>query len=373
MKMREILVRLLLEQPFYGHVAASLPIVEGNTETIACAFDGVPRIVYDRAWVEALPPDIAAGALMHQLLHLMLLHPFRRNGREEALWALACDMAVNEHIPPQMLPEDAVTVAVMRSDLPGLRVRGSAEEYYEAVKSSPNRPSILQRSVHIKVMLSSGAKVSCDALEENEDGASYSVMKGLLSEKVRLASDEGENTAALGAQLDTVYRSDRLNWRSILKRFITGRGRFSTRKSYKKVSKRFEDFPGNKHTSGIDVLVAVDESGSIPLGTFRAFYSEVLSIHEITGVSMMVTRFDTTCTRPVPARQFALDSVRVKSGGTDFRPVFELADSMRVPLLIIFTDCDGPAPESANQKTLWVLTPEGKQPPFGASVVCDIV
>lgn len=363
---------MLLEQPFYGHVAASLPIAPGNTAKIACAFDAFPRIIYNPGWLESLHPDIAVGALLHQLLHLMLLHPFRRNGREEALWATACDMAVNEHIPPHMLTEDAVTVSAMRSEVAGLRESASAEEYYDVIKNSPGLPGILQTSVNIKIILSNGSQVECDTIEDNDDASAYAVMKGLLSDKVRYASDGGETSAALSMHLDTVYRSDRLNWRSILKRFITGRGRFFTRKSYKRVSKRFDDFPGNKHTSGIDVLVAVDESGSIPLQTFNAFYSEVLSIHEITGVSMMVTRFDTTCTKPVPARRFALDSVRVKSGGTDFRPVFALADSMRIPLLIIFTDGDGPAPGFANQKTLWVLTPGGKKPPFGESVVCDI-
>jgi predicted metal-dependent peptidase len=88
---------------------------------------------------------------------------------------------------------------------------------------------------------------------------------------------------------------------------------------------------------------------------------------------MMVTKFDTTCTPPVSAKRFAADSVRVKSGGTDFRPVFALADSLRIPLLIIFTDGDGPAPEISNQKTLWVLTPGGTRPSlFGESVVCDL-
>ena len=373
MKMQEILVKLLLEQPFYGHVAASLPIVEGNTETIDFSFETFPRILYNQEWLNTLSTDVAIGALIHQLLHLMLLHPFRRNGREQALWSIACDMAVNEQIAVHMLPENAVTVSVMRSEVAGLKDMGSAEEYYEILKNSPKLLSLLQTSMQISVILSNGTELFCDAMEDNGDASTYAVMKGLLSDKIRFASEEGDAGTALGTQIDTVYRSEKLNWRNILKRFMTGRGRLLTRKSYKKESKRYEDFPGNKHTAGIDVLVAIDESGSIPLGTFRAFYSEVLSIQQITGISMMVTRFDTTCTKPVPARQFAVDSVRIKSGGTDFHPVFELADSMRIPLLIIFTDGDGPAPEKANQRTLWVLTPNGKKPcSFGESVACNI-
>lgn len=52
----------------------------------------------------------------------------------------------------------------------------------------------------------------------------------------------------------------------------------------------------------------------------------------------------------------------MKSGGTDFRPVFKLADKMHIPLLMIFTDGDGTVPESTNQRVLWVLTKSGKKP-----------
>lgn len=367
------MISLLLEQPFFGHVAASLPMSEGNTATIRFISQPFARIEYNQKWLESLPKQWTAGAVMHQLLHLILLHPFRRNGRDEALWAVACDMAVNEHIPERMRPRDAITVQAMRSEVRGLQNQCSAEVYYERVRQSALQPELLQTDLKIKVVLKNGEALSGDVFDEDEDDASQAVLEGLMAERIRQAAGETEPPTELETQIGEVYRTDRLNWRSILKRFLTGRGRFSTRKTYKRVSKRFDDFPGNRHSVGTDVLVAIDESGSIPLPLLNAFYSEALSIAEIAGVSMMVTKFDTTCTPPVSAKRFAADSVRVKSGGTDFRPVFALADSLRIPLLIIFTDGDGPAPEISNQKTLWVLTPGGTRPSlFGESVVCDL-
>ncbi len=372
MTMQDAIIALLLEQPFYGHVAASLLMTEADVPSIAFLYEPNLRIVYNRQWMESQPKEKAVGALMHQMLHAMLLHPFRRSGRDMALWAIACDMAANEHIPQSQLPDDAVTVKAMRSEIAGLKDFCSAEEYYEALKNNPGGISLLQADLHIKAVLRNGTQLQSEKMDD-ADESSQAVLKGLLSENLRQSSDEAEAPAELLVQLGEVYRSDRLNWRSILKRFLTGRGRLSTRKTYKRTSKRFDDFPGNKHTTGIDVLIAIDESGSVPLLTLQAFYAEVLSIEQITGISMMVTTFDTTCSVPVSVRQFMANAVRKKSGGTDFRPVFALADSMRVPLLILFTDGDGPAPEAANQKTLWVLTPGGKRPcGFGESVVCDI-
>ena len=372
MTMQDAIIALLLEQPFYGHIVASLPMEQGDVPTIVFCFEPNPRVCYNRTWLESQPRDKAVGSLMHQMLHMMLLHPFRRSGRDATLWSIACDMAVNEHIPDRMLPEDAVTVKAMHSEVAGLKDMCSAEEYYEILKDNPGSVSFLQADLRIEAVLANGTKLKSERMDDADESAA-AVVKGLLAETLRQCSEETETPAVLLVQLGEVYRSDRLNWRSILKRFLTGRGRLSTRKTYKRASKRFDDFPGNKHVTGIDVLVAIDESGSIPLETLRAFYAEVLSIEQITGISMMVTTFDTTCSVPVKAKLFMADKARKKSGGTDFRPVFALADSMRVPLLILFTDGDGPAPNTANQKTLWVLTPGGKRPcDFGESVVCDI-
>jgi predicted metal-dependent peptidase len=64
-----------------------------------------------------------------------------------------------------------------------------------------------------------------------------------------------------------------------------------------------------------------------------------------------------------------IDNKREKRGGTDFTPIFQLADQLKIPLVIIFTDGDGKAPESVNQNTLWVLTKGACKPAYyGTSV-----
>jgi predicted metal-dependent peptidase len=72
-----------------------------------------------------------------------------------------------------------------------------------------------------------------------------------------------------------------------------------------------------------------------------------MSVNQITNAQILVTEFDTECSKPQPAAEYRQAKQRVKRGGTDFRPVFALADSLKVPLLVIFTDGDGSAPEHA--------------------------
>ncbi|MPN00421.1 hypothetical protein SDC9_147616 [bioreactor metagenome] len=119
----------------------------------------------------------------------------------------------------------------------------------------------------------------------------------------------------------------------------------------------------------MDALLAVDESGSISDEMVKAFFAELFEINKIIGGNFFVTVFDTMCKEPVSLNKFILDSEREKRGGTDYRPVFALADRLKMPLVILFTDGDGQMPDSVNQNTLWVLTKNTRQEmAFGYSV-----
>jgi predicted metal-dependent peptidase len=166
----------------------------------------------------------------------------------------------------------------------------------------------------------------------------------------------------LADSIDEVYRDIQIDWRVILKRFLTGRGKMIVRKTYKRQSRRYEELPGTKRSVGVNALIAIDESGSISDTLVKEFYQELKEINKITGASMLVTRFDTECSEPVPLSAFVVKDKRAKRGGTDFRPIFKLADDRKIPLIIIFTDGDGEAPANANQNTLWVLTKNSKKP-----------
>jgi len=376
MRMQDVFLHLLVKQPFYGYVSASVtPCENSGIKTVRMVAAPVPRLLYNREWFESLKPEHAVGIVMHELLHLVLLHPFRRESRDELLWAAACDMAVNEHIAPEMLPLEAITVnKIARETRESIPASRSAEFYYGILSKNDGNVSFLTTDNEIRVLLKSGQELKANPC--SEDGGSEvnkNAVKSLLSEIMQQAELEGEIPGEMETSVAEVYKSGEINWRNVLKRFLTGRGKVMIRKSCKKESKRFENLPGNKRTVGTNALLAIDESGSISDRQVIQFHTEMCSINRITGASLYVTQFDTECTPPIPIQNYVRGQKRVKSGGTDFRPVFELADKMRIPLLIIFTDGDGTVPESANQMVLWVLTKGGKKPAaFGHSITLEL-
>ena len=365
MDMQDVIVRLLLEQPLYGFVAASVRTIETNkVETIKMASLPEMVIYYNPDWFLEFPIRLKMGIVLHELLHVILLHQYRRGSRELIPWNIACDMAVNEMLPSQYLEPDAVTVTKVCEKLKlRLEREQNAEYYYEKIAQLEDLYGFTYIDSDSFLIFEGESKLKVRKMsEDSATNAQINALKSNLAQTLSDSKSNNEAFAILDERIEEVYQDIKMDWRVILKRFVTGRGRMITRKSYKRQSRRYEELPGTKRSVGVNALIAIDESGSISDSLATEFYEELKEINKITGTNMLVTRFDTECSDPVPLGTFVISNKRVKRGGTDFRPIFKLADDNKIPLVIIFTDGDGMAPESANQNTLWVLTKNARKP-----------
>lgn len=363
--MHDAMLHLLLKQPFYGYVAASITTAESEgVAKIKMVNDSALKLVYNRQWYESLKEIHAIGVIIHELLHIILLHSDRREGRNLMLWAVACDMAVNEQISTDLLQEDSVTVEVIsreiREKMPKFK---SAEFYYEVISKDESQFSFFELKDDIRVVLKSGLELTANRQMEDETSEiNKRALKSMMSELLEQAQFEGEIPGEVSSIISDIYKNSDVNWRNVLRRFLTGKGRITKRKSFKRESRRFENLPGNKRSLGLNALIALDVSGSISDKQLSQFHGELMKIKKITGANLSITQFDTDCTTPVSIDRFIREKKRLKNGGTDYRPVFELADAMGMALLIIFTDGEGTAPSESNQKVVWMLQKNGKRP-----------
>jgi predicted metal-dependent peptidase len=365
MKLQDVILRLLLEQPLYGFVAASVKIVETNkVETIRMA--SLPDLViqYNPIWFDQMTIKMQRGVVLHELLHVILLHQYRRENRQLIPWNVACDMAVNEMLPTDQLEPDAVTVAKVCDKLKlRLEREQNAEYYYNKIVDLDDIHGLTATSGDSFLIFEGESNLKVRKMsEDTATKAEISALKSNLAQTLSDAKSDSEAFGLVDERIEEVYLDIRMDWRVILKRFVTGRGKMITRKSYKRQSRRYEELPGTKRSIGVNALIAIDESGSISDTLVKEFYQELKEINKITGTNMLVTRFDTECSEPIPLGTFVVSNKRIKRGGTDFRPIFKLADENKIPLVIIFTDGDGEAPVSVNQNTLWILTKKAKKP-----------
>lgn len=365
MRMQDAVMSLLLKEPFYGSLASAISMQPSEkAQKLNMTLLPSPVLRYNPTWFESLPDSMAIGALVHELLHLVLLHALRRGDRDPLLWAACCDMAVNDQLPPALLSPDAVTTEKIEKEYRlKLERNRSAEHYYEALDKLDDSLSFFTREGEALLRTSGRAELQATLLSEEEASQmNERALKSMLGELIDAAHRGGELPQVIESELEPLYEKPQIDWKIIFKRFLTGRGRMQSRATYKRESRRYDGYPGSKRSVGLKVLIALDESGSITNEQLQTFLSELIEINRITNAEIMVTEFDTECSRPQPVAEYRVGKKREKNGGTDFRPVFTLADSLRVPLLVIFTDGDGTAPDRANQKVLWVLTKGGKLP-----------
>jgi predicted metal-dependent peptidase len=81
---------------FYGTLALSLvPVARDDIPTAAT--DG-KRFFYNPNWFETLSERQRVGVLVHEILHPLMCHHTRRNGRHHDGWNIAADYAINPGI-----------------------------------------------------------------------------------------------------------------------------------------------------------------------------------------------------------------------------------------------------------------------------------
>ncbi len=374
MTMNKIIVNLLLRKPYFGYVLSNLKIEKSQgVKEIKLLLGPVIRLIYNPLWLESLCEDFAFGVILHELLHLILLHPLRRDQRKVDLWAVACDLAVNEHIEAKMLPPDYLTIEKLNGELKCNLEKGKGAEYYyqSLLGLKPGEGMDLswrKEEVLIHFPDSDDVVIKVEKEDDISDINSKAV-QCTMEEITKQAADEGEINGQLRNAIQGVYKSVDVNWRNVLKKYLAGKGRMEVHKTVKRISKRFDDLPGNRRRKGLEALVAIDESGSIGDDDIMTFFHELGILKRITKADIKITRFDTDCTKPIPLEKYLKKRNRVKRGGTDFRPIFTLANQMNARLVLIFTDGDGLIPTGAKQKVLWVLTNGSKKsPPFGDTV-----
>ncbi len=95
-KLRRARLQLMLKHPYLASAVARFPICirSGQEGVSTMATDGY-RIYANTEFVERISSDQLLGVLAHELMHNLLGHLEREQGRDPARWNVAIDHAVN--------------------------------------------------------------------------------------------------------------------------------------------------------------------------------------------------------------------------------------------------------------------------------------
>jgi predicted metal-dependent peptidase len=380
---RKIRLRVVVYHPFYGNLLLSIPYHEDSTIPTMCTDGECYR--FNPSFIQNLSVDEASGVLLHEVLHIALGHIARGFGKNPVIWNLAADAIVNEIISRRTsfkLPNGVVRLHDIYKDSYVGDV--TVEEVYNYLMKK------LKPSGEGPGSQSGGGSGDQDDKGSGKEGSDKDFYDGFK----RIDDHKYPTTAAKAREVyektcEWITRARRLSkgddplgalrdfqslheavipWQVILSGIITDL--IPTDYTFFPPKRWHNGFalPRAKK-EGLDVVIALDTSGSISSEDLRDFASEVKGILELyPGISVKVI----CCDAEAYGVQEVSDVSEIKvkgGGGTDFRPVFEKLEHDPPKLLIYFTDGFGTFPSrEPPYLVLWVGT-RHFNPPFGSFIL----
>jgi len=372
-KIAKARIQLLSDHPFFGYFALYLKPIEGGVPTIGV--DDRGNLYYNPAFLKQVRIAHLKSIIAHEVLHIALMHPLRVKGRDRIIWNIACDLVVNEILRDNRfeLPSNAVMPRHFGIDVRDKTAEAVYEELRKKLKKAEISISVSEYEEKYKTDDHSkwSGKGRGKAKPESEIRKIERSIKRRLAEAYQYAKTRGKTPYGLERIIEDVLYP-KLPWRAILWNFITRH--IVTDYTYIRPSKKSVSagvyLPSVKREN-LNLLVAIDTSGSISPKELNEFAAEIIGIarsfehvrlHVVTCDAEIHDKFDLT-------EKTAHRLLKMKvhgGGGTDFRPVFEYAKGIDASALIYLTDGYGIFPNKETIKTIWVVSKGGQTKfPFG--------
>ena len=351
LKLARARTSLILDHPFFGTVALTMPMVLDDSIPTACT-DG-KQVKFNPDFLASLTDEETRFLVAHECCHPMFEHLYRMQGRDASRWNQAADYVINQLLMDEKLGKFIKGGCLDQSLYQ--RGKGTAEGIYNLLPAGRRNGGIGDD------MQDPGGS----AAEQAQERAEWQVK---VAQAAQAAKMMGKLSANLRRMVDEAL-TPKVSWRDVLQRFMQ-RAKVSTR-TWARPNRRFLAqglyMPNMSGEALGEIVVAVDCSGSIGRRELNEFAVEIKALHEDgKPVALHVVYFDSKVKRCDVFT--ADDTVTINAnggGGTAFSPVFEyLSDNNIEPVATVFlTDlrCSdfGPMPD---YPVLWVSNDADKAP-----------
>ena len=392
-KIEKAKVGLYLDQPFFASILFRLEMIEDTPgiKTRTVATDG--KVIYFYPpFVNSITLEEVKGVLAHEVTHIILLHPFRRQTRESRKFNIACDYAVNPiikdagfrlcegHLDSRQyhnmeaetiynkLPQDP------RRQPPQDQAQGQGQGQDQGRPQGQSEPCPDPGNM--------GGVIDYPGTPDQTKQAEleqkmYNVQTAQISKK------QGHLPGSFERLIEELTEP-RINWREKLGEYIDSRARndFTWTVPNRKYLARGLYLPSLLSPELGEIVCLIDASGSVSPQELTDLVSEIKGILELyEGTELKIIFFDTKATDPFTIQNDTdIKNLKLSNlgGGTDYKPPFEKIEKegLDPKAIIILTDgqCNS-FPKTPDQPALWVII--GKEdykrfkPPFGQTLLMD--
>jgi predicted metal-dependent peptidase len=384
-------IGLLLRHSFFGNLATRLQLINADEWCSTAATDGL-KFYYNSRFIMMLKPKEVEFLVGHEVLHVVYDHMGRRNDREPQIWNIADDYAVNADLKRHKIGQFITTVPCLYEQ----KYDGkAAEEIYDDLMKNVkfiDIDSLVDQMIDDHLDGEGDGQGDGDG-DDNKKGKGRPKMSAEERERARQEIKQAIINAAQSAEAGSIPKGvERLikqatdpvmPWRELIQTNLTSAIR--TDYSWMRPSRRSWHMdavmPGMTPGEEIDVVVALDMSGSISDKQAKAFLGEIGGMmNSFDGYKVHVFCFDTDIYNPQNFTSENMDTIDgyepQGGGGTDFDCIFTyLKEQGNVPKrLIVFTDGYpfGSWGDSDYCDTTWIIHGDpDPNPPFGTFAIYD--
>ena len=388
--------RLILDKPFLGALVLRLPIVEADPSWCKSTDTDMKKLYVNAAYIEQLNTEETQFALAHEALHCALSHFARRQHRVKHRWDIACDYAINPILveeglkpPPHILymreyagmtaeeiypllqdNENDASNELGQNSEQGDKESGEQSDSGEAKSTENQKLNSQQQQDGERGKGQTGEDKESEESKSPPDNVDNNKQKqpppNLSNEEIQNLSAQWQQRMAGAAQQalqagklsQTMARlvdhllQPQLPWRMLLARYMSATAREDY--SYSRPSSRRGEpaiYP-RLRSHQVNIIVALDISGSIATREIKEFLSEVNQIKAQVRARLTLHACDAEITDEGPWHFEPWEELKLPisfkgGGGTCFTPVFDWVENQELypDLLVYFTDAEGKFPE----------------------------
>ncbi len=403
--------RLILDKPFLGALVLRLPMQAARPDWCPTTATDARVFFYNPQYIASLSMEQTQFMLAHEALHCALSHFARRQHRVQHRWDLACDYAINPLLlddglkpPPNSLHMPLYKGMTAEEIYPLLDDNDQSETLdkhaYDAQGEGKDQAQGTDKGMR-ESDLNQGRQSQPQPREGEDQGGEgrgdppppqgqSGSGEGPAGEPEPLTPDERETLAVqwqnrlagaaqqamqagkLGGELRRMIDhllQPQLPWRMLLARYMTALARDDY--SYSRPSRREGDFiMPSLRSQSLDLVVAVDTSGSIKDAEMEEFINEIDALKGQIRARVTLLPCDAKLCEGAPFvfepwEQFRRPEGIHGGGGTSFIPVFDWVQQVgrRPDLLVYFTDADGAFPKAEPPyPVIWLVKGKSKIP-----------
>jgi predicted metal-dependent peptidase len=371
-------------------------VVSDDTKLQAYAYTNGEAIFFCDAFF-TMTQSQQIGVYIHELLHVVLAHPFRfmklraqKGDKFSSQLANMCADAIVDRaivatpklgpftveLPWKIMAEDIVKPEDLKK-IPANQWNLEMLYHYKAPEVEKNQAAV-QR--WLSQFCKSDDLQPGDKEDPNMSQTEREFLARVWAERFRRAA-HGSKPGSILRELMKDLPEPRVPWQKHFRDFMIAHMMPTTTTDWSKPSRRLlaskgklgHYEPGIQRDIGVKRAgVVIDTSGSIDDALLATFISETNSIMEQTGCEVYLICADAA----VKSEQLFIEPIEGKykckgGGGTDFRPAIKCLEDKDIDCCVYLTDMCGTFPDKAPPYPIMWATIYDQEPPFGRKVLVD--